>query len=148
MEKINSSIEQRVNAAVQAGINQNAKQYDQANTVSTIDLKAQVDDLKANISKRHSQISTLSSNIGTGDNKNQNPNTRNRNRIGNQGNVQAGGPADKTTWTTDLLFSNDWTRAKLRKYKAEYRLNNPTEYKAWKRVRMMAYQARELAKLD
>lgn len=138
----NSSVKQCVNAEVQAGISQIDKQYDQANTISTSDLKAQVDDLKVMVTQLCSQIGTLSSNIGTGDNKNKNLNTRNQH--GNHRTTQYGSAEDNITWTTYILFSNDWSRKKKDNYKIEYKRNEPEGYKMWMKACIHTVHDRQL----
>ena len=85
LEKINTSVEERVNAAIKTGIVRISQQYlqvDQANTTATTDLKAQVADLKSTVAQLHSQLGALSSDISAGDGESeknrhlQNPATR------------------------------------------------------------------------
>ena len=114
LEKINSSVEERVNAAVQAGISQVSRKYEETNAAATADLKTQVYDLKSTVYQLRNRIQKLSANINAGGNENQNPNTSDpstRNRHGNARDVHGFG-ADKVTWTTGLLYSNDWTKRK------------------------------------
>ena len=148
LEHINSSVEERVNAAVRAGIDQVSKRYKQASRVATADLKTQVYDLKSTVYQFCDQIQILSSNINTGGNENKNPNTSNRNQTDTQNTFQHGGADDKTTWTTGLLWDNTWTQFKKRNHKLEYKRNEPSGLKACSKVRVVARQARELAKLD
>ena len=70
LEKINTSVEERVNAAIKTGIARIAQQYrqvNQVNTTATTDLKAQVADLKSTVAQLRSQLSSLSSDISAGD---------------------------------------------------------------------------------
>ena len=70
LEKINTSVEERVNAAIETGIARIAQQYrqvDQANTTATTDLKAQVADLKSMVAQLRSQLGALSSDISADD---------------------------------------------------------------------------------
>ena len=70
LEKINTSVEERVNAAIKTGITCIAQQYrqvDQANTTATTDLKAQVADLKSTVAQLRSQLGARSYDINAGD---------------------------------------------------------------------------------
>ena len=54
LEKINTSVEERVNAAIETGIVRIAQQYrqvNQAKTTATTDLKAQVSDIKSTVAQ-------------------------------------------------------------------------------------------------
>ena len=70
LEKINTSVEERVNAAIETGIARIAQQYrqvNQAKTTATTDLKAQVSDIKSTVAQLRSQLSSLSSDISACD---------------------------------------------------------------------------------
>ena len=149
LEKINSSVEERVNAAVQAGISQVSRKYEEANAAATSDLKTQVYDLKSTVYQLRDQIQKLSANINAGGNENQNPNTSGpgpRNRQGNPKHVHGFGD-NNVTWTTGLLYSNDWSKRKKSNYESVYKRMEPEGYKAWKRARVVARQAAELSNL-
>ena len=95
---MNSNVEQHVNAAIQAGIDQIARQYKLVNAVSTTDLKTQVDDLNAKVYQLCGQIRVLSSKIITVEKENKNQNTRIQ---PSNHSTQKGNAEKKFTWTTD-----------------------------------------------
>ena len=118
LEKINSSVEQRVNAAVQKGISQVYKKFEEANAAATADLKTQVYDLNSTVYQLCGQIQKLSPNINAGGNENQDPNTSDQlsthNRHGNARDEHGFG-ADKVVWKTGLLYSSDWAKKQKEK---------------------------------
>ena len=150
LEKINSSVEERVNASIQQAINQVSRKHEEANAAAQAELKTQVYDLKSTVYQLRDQIQKLSANINAGGNENQNPNTSGTgtsNKHGNPKDVHGFG-ADKVTWTTGLLYSNDWTKRKKSNYEAVYRRMEPEGCKVWKRARVVARQATELSNFE
>ena len=112
LEKINTSVEERVNAAIETGIARIAQQYrqvDQANTTATTDLKAQVSDLKSTVAQLRSQIRPLFSDISAGDGDISKTDTR-KTQPREYG--QKGPQEERITWKTGLLWDNNWSRNK------------------------------------
>ena len=113
-EKINSSVEERVNASIQQAISQVSRKHEEANAAAQAELKTQVHDLKSTVYQLCDQIQKLSANINTGGNENQNPNTSGpgtSNKHNNPKPVHGFGD-NQVTWTTGLLYSNDWSKRK------------------------------------
>ena len=115
IEKINTSVEEHVNAAIETGIARISQQYrqvDQANTTATTDLKAQFADLKSSVAQLHSQLGALSSDINTGDRDGSKTETC-RTQPHKYG--QKGPQEEIFTWKTGLLWDNNWSRKKKSK---------------------------------
>ena len=106
-----------------------------------------MNDLKSTDYQLRNQIQTLSSNIKTGDNVNKNQNTRDRISTRQDSN-QKGYGDDKVTWTTDLLFGNNWSKKKKDNYNYLYKRMEPDGYNKWMKEHEAARHAKELARLN
>ena len=150
LEKINSSVEERVNASIQQAISQVSRKHEEANAAAQAELKTQVYDLKSTVYQLRDQIQKLSANINTGGNENQNPNTNGpgpTNKHMNPKHVHGFGD-NQVTWTTGLLYSDNWSKRKKSNYESVYKRMEPEGYKTWKRARIVATQERQLANLE
>ena len=106
LEKINTSVEERVNAAIETGIARITQQYrqvDQANTTATADLKAQVANLKSTVAQLRSQLGALFSDINSGNRDGSKTDTH----ITQSREYRHKGPQEeRITWKTGLLWDN------------------------------------------
>ena len=148
LEKINTSIEERVNAAIETGIACIAQQYrqvDQANTTATTDPKAQVADLKSTVAQLRSQISSLSSDISAGNGDSAKTDTR-KTQPREYG--QKGPQEERIIWKTGLLWDNNWSRNKTASYRIAYKRRKPEGYKSWNKAQVVARHTAEMSRLE
>ena len=152
LEKINSSVEERVNAAIETGIARITQQYrqsDQANAAIATDLKAQVAGLTATVAQLHTQLSALSMNSPPSNRSTPQTNARNDKKPNERrGPFQKGRTEDRITWTTGLLRDNDWNRTKKDNYKSAFKYHDPEGHKAWVKARMVARHEEMMSKLE